>query len=149
MEGSLSFPCRSCLSFPETKSTVSREPEPSDQLDAPSINRKHCEGAMTPLLKPQLPRMAICDTLTDYCPSGTRLSTKDLDKRSVLVPLPLSSTHSLCRYSQHKSDLESVMALPKLRYPITDEHHMNGLILWNKIAEHRPISKYQERTYDK
>ena len=85
--------------------------------------------------------MTICDILTDYCPSGTRLSTKDLDKKFVPVPLPLSSTYSLCRYSRHKSDLESVMALPRLRYLITDEHHMNGLISSNKIAERRSISK--------
>jgi hypothetical protein len=89
--------------------------------------------------------MAICDILTDYCPSGTRLSTKDLDKRSVPVPFPLSSTHSLCRYSRYKRNLESAMALPRLRYPITDEHHMNGLILLNKIAECRSISKVSIR----
>jgi hypothetical protein len=85
--------------------------------------------------------MTICDILTDYCPSGTRLSTKDSDKRSVPVLLPLSSTHSLCRYSRHKSDPESVMAPPRLRYLITDEHHMNGLISLNKIAECHSITK--------
>lgn len=127
-----------------TKSAVSREPEPSVQLDAPSINRKHCEGAMTMLLKIQLLVTVngyLRYTLTDYCPLGTRLSTRDSDKKSVPVPVPLSSTHSICRYSQRKSDLESVMALPKLRYLITDERHMNGLISMNKIAERRSISK--------
>ena len=33
------------------------------------------------------------------------------------------------------------MALLRLRYLITDEHHMNGLILLSKIAECRSISK--------
>ena len=69
------------------------------------------------------------------------MSTKDLDKRSVPLPLPLLPTHSLCRYSRHKSDLESVMALPRLRYVIMDEHHMNGLISLNKIFESRSIIK--------
>jgi hypothetical protein len=96
---------------------------------------------MTPLLKTQLPRINICDILTDYCPSETRLSTKDLDKRFAPVLFPLSSTHSLCLYSRHMCDLESVMALPRLRYLITDEHRMNGLIASNKIAECRSINK--------
>ena len=39
------------------------------------------------------------------------------------------------------SDLKSVMALPRLRYLITDEHRMNGSIASNKIAECRSISK--------
>ena len=33
------------------------------------------------------------------------------------------------------------MALPRLRYLIMDEHHMNGLISLNKTAEIRSISK--------
>ena len=97
---------------------------------------------MTPLLKTQLPSNGYLRyTLTDYCPPETRLSTKDLDKRSVPLPLPLLRTHSLCRYSRHKSDLESVMALPRLRYVIMDELHMNGLISLNKIVESRSIIK--------
>ena len=39
------------------------------------------------------------------------------------------------------SDLKSVMALPRLRYLITDEHRMNGSIASSKIAECRSISK--------
>jgi hypothetical protein len=32
------------------------------------------------------------------------------------------------------------MAPPRLRYPIMDEHHMNGLILLDKIAECHSMS---------
>ena len=84
------------------------------------------------------------DILTVHCPSGTQLSTKDLDKRSAQVPPPPSSTHSLCGYSRHKNNQASVMALPKVRYSITEEHHMNGSILLDKIVECHSMRKSGE-----